>query len=71
MTKAELQAKYPTWKCIISEPDPECTCKGAGFRETKKFSVPCLCACLHIVEGFDRAAMTKAVGEAAKRIAGK
>lgn len=67
-----LKAKYPHYK-IISEPDPACTCKGAGERKMKPSRLwpeghefPCMCVCL---SGDHRADCVKLVGEAAKRVA--
>jgi hypothetical protein len=67
-----LKAKYPHYK-IISEPDPECGCKGAGERRVKPSEfwpegrdTPCLCICL---SGQSRAPCVKAFGEAAKKVA--
>lgn len=66
-----IRAKYPNYK-VISEPDPECTCKGAGERTVKPsrlwpngHSFPCLCVCL---SGGARADCVKAVGQAARRL---
>ena len=46
MNKAELQAKWPTFK-FREEPDPECTsCQGTGERRTNvehRPLMPCWC----------------------------
>jgi hypothetical protein len=65
-----LKAKYPNYK-IISEPDPECGCKGSGERWVKPSEfwpdgrhTPCLCICL---SGHGRAECVKVFGKAAKK----
>jgi hypothetical protein len=67
----QLKAKYPKHK-ILSEPDTDCGCKGAGERRIKPSKlfpegrdVCCLCICL---SGDRRAEVTKAFGQAAKRV---
>lgn len=66
-----LRVKFPHYK-IVSEPDPECTCKGSGERTLKPSSAwpnghkfPCMCVCL---SGDHRAECVKLVGQAARRI---
>ena len=68
---AKLRVKYPHYK-IISEPDANCTCKGAGERKAPPSRLwpdghefPCLCVCL---SGDLRAECVKLVGQAAKRV---
>ena len=67
-----LKAKYPRYK-VISEPDPECGCKGTGEKHVRPSEfwpngrdAPCLCICL---SGDGRAAVTRAFGNAAKKVA--
>lgn len=67
-----LKAKYPHYK-ILSEPDPECGCKGTGERRVKPSEfwpdgrdTPCLCICL---SGEGRADCVQAFGKAAKKVA--
>ena len=67
-----LKAKYPHYK-VISEPDPECNCKGAGERKLKPSKTwpnghefPCLCVCLS--DDVPRAHLVREFGAAAKRI---
>ena len=67
-----LKAKYPLYK-VISEPDPECGCKGTGERHVKPSEhwpngrdAPCLCICL---SGDRRAECVQVFGKAAKKVA--
>lgn len=68
---SRLQAKYPKHK-VISEPDPDCICKGTGERKIKPTRLwpngresPCLCICL---SGAGRAAAVRIVANAARKI---
>jgi hypothetical protein len=67
-----LKAKYPLYK-VISEPDPECGCKGTGERHVKPSEfwpngrdAPCLCICL---SGNHRAECVQVFGKAANKVA--
>lgn len=67
----KLKVKYPTYK-ILSEPDPECGCRGAGERRVKPSefwpdgrATPCLCICL---SGDHRAECVSLFGKAAKKV---
>jgi hypothetical protein len=61
-----LKTKYPGWK-VISEPDPECKCKGTGQHPTRADTTPCLCVCLGTDPVYSRVELCRAVGAAAKK----